>query len=103
MEVDGHPVIRPTRPLTEDGRDSPSAGGLTLEQSQEDEGDELPETRVLADENDRNHAPEPGGRQEIGTCRRCGLIIAQDQRVVSSHQPSVGEFDAGRAWIDRNP
>ena len=103
MVVDGHPVIRPTGPLTEDGQDSGSAGGLTLEQSGEDEGDELPEARVLAGKLDLNHAPKPGGLKEIGTCRRCGLIIAKDKQGVWSHQPSAGEFDAGEAWIDRNP
>ena len=68
-----------------------------------DQGDELPEARVLAGELDLNHVPEPGCLQEIGTCRKCGLIIAQDKQGIWSHQPSVGELDAGEAWIDRNP
>ena len=103
MVVDGHPVIRPSRPLTEDGEDSSSTGGLTLGLSQRDEGGELAEARALAGELDLNHAPEPGDLQEIGTCRRCGLIIVLDKQGVWSHEPSVGEIDAGGAWINRNP
>lgn len=67
------------------------------------QGDELPEARSLAGRLDLNHAPEPGGLREIGTCRRCGLIIAKDKQGAWSHQPSVGEIDAGEAWISRNP
>jgi predicted dinucleotide-binding enzyme len=67
------------------------------------QGDQLAEARALAAELDHNHAPEPGGLQEIGTCRKCGLLIARDARGVWSHRPSIGGTDAGEAWIDRNP
>lgn len=79
-----------------------TGGGLTLGRSGESKGDEVPEARTLAADLDRNHPPEPGGLKEIGTCRRCGLIIAQDDAGVWSHQPSVGEIDAGETWLDRN-
>jgi hypothetical protein len=68
-----------------------------------DERDELPGARVLAGALDLNHPSEPGGLQEIGTCRTCGLIIARDKQGIWSHQPSVEEFGAGQAWIDHHP
>ena len=70
--------------------------------SREDLGDELPEARALAAELDLNHPSDPGGLEEIGTCRTCGLIIAQGDEGVWTHRPSVGEIDAGEAWLDRN-
>ena len=69
----------------------------------EDLRDEVPEARALAVELDLNHSSDPGGLEEIGTCRTCGLIIAQDNDGAWSHQPSVGEIDAGETWLDRNP
>jgi len=72
-----------------------------LEESWKDGGDES-EARELAAELDANHAPEPGALPNIGTCRRCGLLVAQDDQGTWSHRPSVGEIDAGHMWIDRH-
>ena len=70
-------------------------------QSREDQGEVSSGARDLARELDLDHAPEPGGLQQIGTCRRCGMV-AQDKDAMWVHQPSVGEIDAGEEWIDRN-
>jgi hypothetical protein len=74
----------------------------TLGRSDEDRGDALPEARALAAQLDTNHAAEPGGLQDIGTCRRCGMLIATDEQGVWRHRPSVGEIDAGELWINQN-
>jgi hypothetical protein len=72
-----------------------------LEESWKDGGDESG-ARELAAELDADHTPEPGALPNIGTCRRCGLLIAQDNQGAWSHQPSVGEIEAGHMWIDRH-
>jgi len=95
-------VIGARGPLTEEDQGLGTTGGLTMGRSREDLGDELPEARALAAELDLNHPSDPGGLEEIGTCRTCGLIIAQGDEGVWTHQPSVGEIDAGEAWLDRN-
>ena len=86
-----------------DGQDAHSAGALRLAHSTGDEDDQLAEARALAGELDLNHAPEPGALREIGVCRRCGMIVARDKQGRWSHQPSVGELEAGKAWMERNP
>ncbi len=73
-----------------------------LERSWAGPDNELPEALDLAGDLDGDHAPEPGALQEIGTCRRCGLLIARNTQGVWSHRPSVGELDAGRTWLGRN-
>jgi hypothetical protein len=62
----------------------------------------LPQARILADELDLDHAPEPGGLEDIGTCRTCGFIIAEDEHGAWRHLASVGEIDAGQACLDRH-
>jgi hypothetical protein len=99
--VDGYAVNWPPKPVTGEGQDFHSAAGLTLGHDESTAGN-LPEADALAVELDLNHVPQPGGLEEIGTCRRCGFIIAQGQQGVWRHQPSVGEIDAGEAWLDRN-
>jgi hypothetical protein len=71
--------------------------------SRDDPGNELSEARELAGRLDLDHAPDPGGLEEIGTCRTCGLLIARDGRGVWSHQPAVGEIDSAEAWLDHHP
>lgn len=93
-------VIPPNSTSTEDGRCV--QGEFALGEFWASEADQVARARVLAGELDLNHAPEPGGLEDIGTCRRCGFIIAEDDQGVWHHWPSVGEIDDGQAWLDRN-
>jgi hypothetical protein len=77
-------------------------GEFALGEFRGEQGDKLPQARALAVEPDLNHAPEPGGLQEIGTCRACGFIIAEDEQGEWHHQPSVAVVDAGQTRLDRN-
>jgi hypothetical protein len=101
MVVDGPTVITPTRDPTQGGQDA--QGQLASGERGGDQVDQSPEAQDLAGELDLNHAAEPGGLEEIGTCRRCGFIVAQDNQGRWRHQPSVGEIDAGEAWLASNP
>ncbi len=60
------------------------------------------EGRELAVRLDSDHAALPGGLQRIGTCRACGLLIAQDEEHTWHHQPAIDEIDAAASWIERN-
>jgi hypothetical protein len=62
----------------------------------------LPEAREIGHELDADHAAEPGGLMQIGTCRTCGLLIARSRRGTWSHRPSVGEIDAAQSWLLRH-
>ena len=64
--------------------------------------DMLSGARDAARELDADHAPEPDGLADIGTCRICGLLIGRDHLGTWSHRPSVGEIDSAEAWLGRH-